>query len=135
MNDEKQRQIRNWLLKSRSDPGSARRLLKGPHPYLDTAVYHCQQAAEKVLKAYLAYHDIPFARTHDLTELVSMAESVETAFSMWRGTAQELTPYVVQFRYPGDILEPESGEARHAFQQAEALAAFVQQLLPDEVKP
>ena len=135
MNVEKQRQIQNWLLKSHSDLGSARQLLKGPRPFLDTAVYHCQQAAEKVLKAFLTYHDTPFAKTHDLTELVKLAESVEPAFTMWMETAQKLTPYAVQFRYPGDVLEPESDEARHALQQAAALSAFVLQLLPDETKP
>lgn len=71
MNDEKLRQIRNWLHKSNSDLGSAQRLLEAPHPYLDTAVYHCQQAVEKALKAFLTDRDTPFARTHDLTELVT----------------------------------------------------------------
>lgn len=133
MNDEKLRQIRNWLYKSDSDLGSARRLLETPHPYLDTAVYHCQQAAEKALKSFLTYHDIPFGRTHDLTELVKLAEGVEPGFATWMATAQELTPYAVQFRYPGDILEPESGEAERALQQANAFVGFVRIVLPDEI--
>ena len=33
------------------------------------ALYHCQQAAEKALKGFLAFHDHPFRRTHDLREL------------------------------------------------------------------
>jgi|YNPNPStandDraft_1061719.scaffolds.fasta_scaffold55033_6 HEPN domain-containing protein len=135
MNDEKNRQVRNWLRKSQSDLGSARQLLQGPQVYLDTAVYHCQQAAEKALKAFLTYHDISFARTHDLTELVALAESANPALGTWMPAAQELTPYAVQFRYPGDMLEPESAEAAHALQQAEALVAFVLTLLPDEAKP
>lgn len=133
MNDEKLRQIRNWLHKSDSDLGSAKRLLETPHPFLDTAVYHCQQAVEKALKAFLTYHDIPFARTHDLTELVKLAEDVEPGFTNWMATAQELTPYAVQFRYPGDILEPENAEAERALQQASTFVAFVQTVMPDEV--
>jgi HEPN domain-containing protein len=31
--------------------------MEGEEPYLDTAVYHCQQAAEKAIKAYLTYRD------------------------------------------------------------------------------
>lgn len=32
-------------------------------------MFHCQQAAEKALKALLTWHDEPFARTHDLGKL------------------------------------------------------------------
>lgn len=135
MNDEKRRQTRHWIHKSRSDLGSAKRLLEEPEAYLDTAVYHCQQAAEKILKAFLTWHDIPFARTHDLTELVRLAEGVHPSFAGWALVAQELTPYAVQFRYPGDLLEPEKAEAEHALQQAAALVEFVLALLPEEVKP
>lgn len=46
-----------------------------------------------------------------------------------------LTPYAVQFRYPGDVLEPERADVDHALQQATALIEFVLGLLPDEVKP
>ncbi|MDW8318670.1 MAG: HEPN domain-containing protein [Anaerolineae bacterium] len=135
MNEEKRRQTRNWIHKSRSDLGSARRLLEGPEAYPDTAVYHCQQAVEKILKAFLTWHDIPFARTHDLTELVRLAEGVNRSFGRWESAAQELTPYAVQFRYPGDLLEPERADVDHALQQATALIEFVLGLLPDEVKP
>lgn len=135
MNAEKEREILNWLRKSHSDLGSARRLLDGPQLYLDTAVYHCQQAVEKVLKAFLTYHDLPFARTHDLTELVRLAAAVDPSFAAWNAVAQELTPYAVQFRYPGDVLEPEQYEAELALQHAAALLEFVLYLLPKEVKP
>ena len=35
----------NWLLKAQRDLATARKLAAGPEPYLDTAIYHCQQAA------------------------------------------------------------------------------------------
>lgn len=60
MNEEKRAEVQNWLIKSQHDLGSAGRLMEGDNPYLDTAVYHCQQAAEKSLKAFLTYHDVPF---------------------------------------------------------------------------
>jgi HEPN domain-containing protein len=110
-------------------------LLEGPKPYLDTAVFHCQQAAEKALKAFLAYHDIPFVRTHDLTELVRLSVEVEPSFATWNTVAQELTPYAVQFRYPGEVLEPAQEEAERALRHASALFEFVLQLLPADLKP
>ena len=42
MDNAKRREIRQWLIKSQRDIGSARRLMEGQEPYLDTAVYHCQ---------------------------------------------------------------------------------------------
>ena len=47
--------------KARRDLASAIRLLDGEPPYLDTAVYHCQQAAEKALKGFLARRGRPRA--------------------------------------------------------------------------
>ena len=73
MTEEKRIEVRNWLIKSQHDLGSARRLMEGDEPYLDTAVYHCQQAVEKALKAFLTYHDIVFEKTHDLTELLELS--------------------------------------------------------------
>jgi HEPN domain-containing protein len=32
-------------------------------------MFHAQQAAEKAMKAFLAWHDAPFRKTHNLEEL------------------------------------------------------------------
>lgn len=48
-----------WLGKAQRDLAAAVRLMAGDPPYADTAVYHCQQAAEKALKGFLAAHDRP----------------------------------------------------------------------------
>ena len=134
MNEAKRAEIQKWLIKSQHDLGSARRLMEGDEPYLDTGVYHCQQAAEKALKAFLTYHDIVFEKTHDLRVLLEQSISVEPAFEQWREVAEELTPYAVQFRYPGDVLEPERSEAERALQHAQAFVGFILRLLPEEVK-
>ena len=135
MTEEKRIEVRNWLIKSQHDLGSARRLMEGDEPYLDTAVYHCQQAVEKALKAFLTYHDIVFEKTHDLTELLELSITAEPSFQQWRQVAEELTPYAVQFRYPSPVLEPERVEAEQALQHAEALVDWTLGLLPNEVKP
>ncbi|WP_211335047.1 HEPN domain-containing protein [Thiocapsa rosea] len=41
-----------WIAKAERDLASASRLLDGTLPYPDTAVYLCQQAGEKALKAF-----------------------------------------------------------------------------------
>jgi limonene-1,2-epoxide hydrolase/HEPN domain-containing protein len=66
------------------------------------ALYHCQQAAEKFLKAYLTFHQTPFRKTHELRELalacVAMDASLEPEI---RGPASTLSRYAWLFRYPG----------------------------------
>ena len=63
--DAKRSLVRNWLKKARRDLLSARRLARGKDPYFDTAIYHCQQTAEKAVKGWLVYHDQSFEKTHD----------------------------------------------------------------------
>jgi len=106
--------------------------MEGEEPYLDTAVYHCQQAVEKAMKAFLTYHDIVFEKTYDLTELLELSVTVEPAFDPWREVAKELTPYASQFRYPGDVLEPERSVAEQALQHAQVFVDFILHLLPEE---
>jgi HEPN domain-containing protein len=40
-----------------NDLGTARTFSIASRPFLDTAIYHCQQTAEKALKAFLVFHD------------------------------------------------------------------------------
>ncbi len=44
---------RSWLTKAQHDLDSAKRL--SSNPILDVSIYHCQQAAEKALKSFLAF--------------------------------------------------------------------------------
>ncbi len=55
MANSKDELVKSWLTKANHDLGSARQLSHGPDPYFDTAIYHCQQAAEKALKGFLVY--------------------------------------------------------------------------------
>lgn len=104
---------------------------------LDVAIYHCQQAAEKAMKAFLQSQDEPFAKTHNLRALVIQAAALERGFAAFEGPADILTPYVSAFRYPGGAEEPtptreEFDEARC---HAQAIYDFVVRQLPAEARP
>ena len=134
MDEVKRQEVQQWLVRSQRDLGSARRLMEGPEPYLDTAVYHCQQSAEKALKAYLAYRDTTFGKSHNLVALLSLCVPFEASFEDWYDAAAMLTPYATEFRYPGELLEPTQAEADHALDTASRLLDYVTRLLPAEVK-
>ena len=100
---------------------------------MDTAIYHCQQAAEKALKAFLVYRDIEFEKVHNLNTLLELCAEVEPSFKELSDAASNLTPYATAYRYPDEFFgEPEKEEFESALQQAERILAFVSKLLPND---
>lgn len=100
-------------------------------------MYHCQQAAEKSLKGYLAFRDRPLERTHDLERLLEIAMRLDSRFSALEAHAEALNPYASAFRYPQSpgILFPPMDEVTKALEYAQAAYDFVLSLLPAEVHP
>jgi len=135
MDECKEELVRNWLLKARHDNASARKLSEGDNPYLDTAIYHCHQAAEKAIKGFLVFHDKRFEKTHDLQVLINMATTIDPSISVLLDNGELLTPYATLYRYPGEILEPEIKEFNEAIKASESIYASVINKLPEKVHP
>ena len=127
--------VQSWLVKASHDLATARKAAAEPDPYLDTAIYHCQQAAEKVVKGFLAFHDQPPVRTHDIELLLSLADPFEPGFAAWLEAAERLTRYATQYRYPGAVMEPDQVEFDQALVDADGLYQFVLSVLPAALHP
>lgn len=84
-----------------------------------TCAFHCQQAAEKFLKAFLVCHQIEFRKTHDLGELLKLASQAELPGCEW------LTPFGIEFRYPGDQPEVDWTMAQNALAEAKRLRQVI----------
>ena len=54
--------VRDWLTRAHQDLRAALILAAAEDAPLDVAIYHCQQAGEKAVKAYLQWRDEPFAK-------------------------------------------------------------------------
>jgi HEPN domain-containing protein len=132
MDEAKRDYIRQWLDRASNDLQSARKLASVPDPLLDTAFYHCQQAAEKAVKGYLCYRDHPLIKTHNVGELVELAAAYESLFLAWLEAAEKLTPYATAFRYPPRDEEPDEERYHLAEQAAAGIFDFVRSLLPTE---
>ncbi|MGE5571513.1 MAG: HEPN domain-containing protein [Bacillota bacterium] len=110
---------RGWIRKAESDLADARRTVASEGPY-DTACFHCQQAVEKYLKAFLAYHEEPVPHTHDLEELARLCSRVDNTLD-WSGfDLEQLTDYAVASRYD-DEFWPERDVAEDAMLCAERM--------------
>jgi len=135
MDEARRRLVQGWLIKAQHDLATAYKLSQDPGPLLDTAIYHCQQAAEKAVKGFLAYHDQTVVKTHDVRFLVNQALAFEPGFGEWLDAAAYVTPYATAYRYPDEVLEPEKGEFETARDAAAGLVAFVLRVLPEEMHP
>jgi HEPN domain-containing protein len=124
-----------WLRKAEEDLAIAEELLKPAKALCGGAVFHCQQAAEKALKAFLVWHDVPFRKTHDLRELGNACIRIEAALKDAIADAIPLTEYAWRFRYPGEPAQPTKREARAALAAARNLYSAVVSRLPKDVKP
>lgn len=113
-----------WLAKSDEDRLAAEWLLQSEAPLTLASAFHIQQCAEKLLKALLVEEGRTFEKKHDLPYLLERA-SQDTLHS-YAGFLEELSPYAVEFRYPGDFLPPSESEAKELFVQ---LMAFREDLL------
>lgn len=124
------RYVGEWLAKAANDLSSARILLENPSPITDTAAFHAQQAVEKVLKAYLIFHDKEISKTHAIGDLIIDCINIDSAFStMDRPEIKHLTRYAVAGRYPGEFHIPSQEEAKRVLLLAEEVDRFVRERL------
>ncbi len=63
--------------------------------------FHCQQAAEKLLKAVCSALGVTFRRTHDLRELMDRLSDAGHPVPDSLADLDMLTPYATLFRYEG----------------------------------
>jgi HEPN domain-containing protein len=90
-----------WVRKAEDDLVGARSLERGKPSLNDLVCFHCQQSAEKYLKALLQeYGSIP-PRTHNLVDLLTLLLVSDPSLSILRRALNSLSRYAVEFRYPG----------------------------------
>jgi len=126
---------RAWLLKAAEDLRAAHVVLSASPPLLWDAMFHCQQAAEKALKSFLTWRDLPFTKTHDLVELGRGCVEVEPEMAPLLPQAAYLTRYASGLRYPGELPEPPLEEARRALVLAREIVDAILTRLPAEARP
>ncbi len=111
---------RDWIRKAEGDYLAAVALSRRRKvPLHDQVCFHCQQSAEKYLKARLEEAGIPSPKTHDLEKLLILVTHVEPLWSALGLHLKRLTDYAVNFRYPGS--EATAREAKTALADCKAM--------------
>jgi HEPN domain-containing protein len=94
---------RDWIKKAEHDFLAAIDLgRRRKKPLHDMVCFHCQQAAEKYLKARLEEAAIYFPKTHDLESLLHLLISLEPLWVTLTLATRRLKPFGVLIRYPGN---------------------------------
>jgi Uncharacterized conserved protein related to C-terminal domain of eukaryotic chaperone, SACSIN len=96
-------------------------------PEIDTACFHCQQCAEKYIKAFLTEQDVDFPRNHDLVRLLGLCLEVDESFEKIRTRLRKLESYGVIIRYPGFTVP--LAMAHEAFENASRVREFIRKKL------
>lgn len=125
--------LMEWVRKAEEDYVAATTLVREQdRPTPSAACFHCQQCAEKYLKALLVQQGTIFSKTHDLRELRRLAVAEEPAIDSITAPLLRLNPYAVEFRYPGTAATVE--EARDAMEAMKTVRRFVRSKLnlPEE---
>ena len=121
----KEELIKSWLKKAEKDLLTAKHELSFADSVTESVCFHCQQAAEKYLKAYLVFLDVPFTKTHEIGELITKCEKRDREISALKEEADKLTDYAIEIRYPEEWIEPALEEAKEAFEMAKEIREFV----------
>jgi len=124
-----------WLAKAKEDLRAARHALTAVPPLHDDAVFHCQQVAEKALKAFLAWHDQPFRKTHSIEELGELCLGIDPDLRPEVDRAAPLSEFAWKYRYPGVAESPSGGETDAALGTAVDLLEAVKSRVPAVTHP
>ncbi|MGB6129565.1 MAG: HEPN domain-containing protein [Psychrilyobacter sp.] len=121
------------LLRAKNDLITAKKGLIEPKT-LDTSAYHCQQCAEKAMKAYLNYRNIDTEdrklRTHNLLMLLKVCVSQNQEFEKMKKSCGILNPNDTLYRYFNSYqVMPEEDEIIELIELAEDLYNFVVKLV------
>lgn len=86
------------IIKAKEDFETANNLIKLKHFSEEIVLFHCQQALEKALKAYLDSKKINFPKSHDIEMLLSLCIKTDSTFHQI-GFITPFTAYAVEIRY------------------------------------
>lgn len=119
-----------WLAKAENDLLCIHNNLNDDRIPWDAICFHAQQAAEKLLKAYLVARGLIVPRTHDLLMLLGRCAEISQRFTTLQSECSLLNPYSVELRYPGSAPEPRETDGRAALLAAERIRTFILTEIP-----
>lgn len=105
--------VNSWLDKANHDLAAAQRLIEIEPVILDVGCFHCQQAIEKFLKAYLVFKGNDIKKTHSIDFLLQECAELDSDFKLI--DPKNIEDYAVKGRYPDDSVMPSLNETNEYY--------------------
>lgn len=122
--------VAEWIRFSKSDLDSAQ-YLRAMHPLpVEIICCHCQQSAEKALKAFLLSGKQEIKKTHDLRFLLGECLTLDADFQHIADACSRVTVHGAQSRYPFSV-EINEDDMALALSDAEKIFRFVSEKLQE----
>jgi len=108
MNSETKTYIKQWLLKANEDLLVVDKLTETEIIATSSVCFHCQQAVEKFLKAFLISKGVNITKTHNIEFLLAECSEFDSDFTAI--DPKNLSDFGIDARYPGDMYVPSKDE-------------------------
>jgi len=123
------KQVEDWILLADSDLRAAEIIIKDEHPLTNIVAFHCQQAIEKYLKAFLIDKNVPLIKIHDLIKLNGMINEIGN-LNIDEKKLLIINEVYTESRYPGELgLLPDglptNKEAKEFLEYAKEIKAII----------
>ena len=115
-----------WIDKAKSDLLNVDNNLAAQKVPYDTVCFHCQQAAEKLLKGLLVAQGCEYPITHNLFVVLEKILEFDPSAESLRERLALLNPYSVEVCYPGDAWMPTLDDTKEVRQAAQEVYKWVQ---------
>ena len=122
--------VKKWIHFAQMDFDSAVALAEKFRPPLEIVCYHCQQAAEKILKAFIIAKTNTLTKTHVLVDLLNACTQYSTGFDKFKKSCIKLTSYITLTRYPSNIELTEQA-MKQALKDAQDVLEFTKSKLAE----
>jgi HEPN domain-containing protein len=116
-----------WVRKAEADFIAANKLGQKRITLHDQVCFHCEQAAEKYLKALMEELNLTIPRTHNLVAILPLLTPHHRSLRSMRRGLDFLTRFAVEFRYPGE--NASKRQARAALRWANRVRTAARALL------
>lgn len=123
-----ERIVLEWVEYAAQDMASAEFLMGMTPIPVEIVCYHCEQAAEKMLKAFLLHNGVEAPRTHHLGMLCSLCMGIDQGFVSISPACLDLDPYGVHARYPFEM-EIMEEDTHNALVNGRRVVGFIQEKL------
>jgi len=122
----------DWIAKAESDWKIVKLVTKNNFDPADLLCFHCHQVAEKYLKAFMSFKNIPTVKTHDLLKLQKLILGEDATFFEFSEDFNTLNDYGITPKYPDEFYNPTEEECEKAVKLAKGIRKFCREKMKAE---